>query len=156
MRTGTLLILLLAIASIISCEKEQKRGELVPPPEGLEKAAMETVAQLNTDGSVKFKMLGLSVRAYPNDAFLVAIDIEITTSQSQSATTIANATAANSVINRNVANTPVNGNNKVGQSNVAKQTRTYIAQTAYQGNQPYWQLQRADKDTMRVLGIKDE
>jgi hypothetical protein len=122
MRTRILCLTAL-IALTLACEKH---GELVPPPDGIEAAVAGAVAKRNIKGNVSYKLSGLSVRAYANDAFFVTADVEAAYVESR----------------EGYFSKPI--------------TWTYIAQKAYQGGQVYWQVEESTKDNMRVLGIKDE
>ncbi len=59
-------LILLFVLLALSCAKPN--GELVNPPEGLEQSIREYCTQKG------WQFHGLSVRAYPNDAYLVSLD----------------------------------------------------------------------------------
>lgn len=113
---------------LISCAPN---GELVTPPEGLEQAVRQQLTGM-PPGSLEFTMTGMSVRAYPNDVYYVIADANVTRKPNTP------------LSNSNDGNFPV------------KRSKSFIAQKGFQGAQPYWQVAEADKDKMRVLGIRSE
>jgi hypothetical protein len=119
---------LIVVLLVISCAPN---GELVTPPEGLEQAVKQQLAGM-PPGTLEFTMTGMSVRAYPNDVYYVIADVTVTRKPNSP------------LSNSNDGNFPV------------KRSRSFIAQKGFQGTQPYWQVAEADKDKMRVLGIKSE
>lgn len=126
-RLASVFILLFVSFLLFSCA--EKRGQLVATPEGLEQALKE---QITPD-----KLLGLSVREYPNDVFLVTADIEY----------LAEAPPPMS-INGNAAPSPK------AERKILKKSTAYIAQKGSQNGQPYWQITGASEKRMKTLGVK--
>ncbi len=135
MKPTLLFLLLLAVLCGAACTPlpPNLNGELlVPPvrlPEGLEQAMKERFDKENPD----FTMRGFSVRAYPKDTFLVAVDIEWR---------VPAAADQNTAENR--AKKP-------------NETVQYVAQKGYrQDGQVYWQFIEATPKDIELLkqGVK--
>jgi hypothetical protein len=116
---------------------------------------------------------GISVRAYPNEVYYTKLRENKDSKQGGNAT-------AKERINRSTVNTLPNGrvsalfllihlfyatcyyitadveNTQATPTYSRKNTWHFIAQKAQSGNGDYWQIESANKDRLRILGVKPE
>jgi len=112
------LLLTLIVLWFSSCSP---RGELVAPPDGLEQAVRDYYAQRKWPAD---EIKGVSVRAYPNDAYFLTVE--------------------------GMSTDPLDNSNG---TELRRGIRYFIAQKAYQNGATHWQVQQANKDNIKLYGI---
>lgn len=134
MKRKIFFVVLAAVLCSVACDS---RGELITPPDGLEQAAKDFLAAKKQN----FKLLGLSVRQYPNDVFLISADTEYTKEipTNRPATTNDTPTTTPEAVNT-----------------IKKMNVRLIAEKGYRDGETYWQVTEASAGRLKLLGIKPE
>jgi hypothetical protein len=122
----------------ISCSG---RGELVNPPAGMEQAVKDYLSKSST---LNYKLVGLSVRAYPKEVYLISADTEYTVKSDDS-------------LPSEFSATPMPLRNSAPEKKAPPELKSsnlrLIAEKGLKDGQEYWQISPASEAKLKTLKI---
>lgn len=118
-------LLILIVLFITGCAP---KGALVAAPEGLEAAVKDFLSK--GDEYATYSLNGLNVRSYPNDYYLVVVDVK--------------------------ASAKPGLDDLVARKAESVQSKTLLAQKATKDSGEYWQVLQATKENLKLRGIEPD